>query len=473
MTNVRIFLVTLACVIFLSFAADVSSAKSDISIDVDLSDSNAAEVLAKAIRDGNAKIDRRDAVIRLISLGVRAQMHVDTLIKVLRSDPDRSLRGVVALGLPKVLTDAKIGVPILVEALKDDVVYQISRCSRGRSVADDAASAIASYGQSAKFAVPMIQKLRTSPIDLQGALGAIDPMQFPFSAPQQQAALPLANVLSNGETELRRQAIDYLNRLDDFALPALPVVEKALGDSDAYVRIQSAVLLLRRGEHEQAAGVIVAATQGADLAIRLRGLRQLGALGDRVPQGHVVLQQALTDTSSEVRKTAVLTLNTIPVLVAALDDSSPDVRDSAVKRLARLGKSAMPAVDRLRMIVQDDETVLRVEAAIALQKITGQVDSWSTFVEALNGDDYRTKVRALYGMRKFSPAELATVGDVLLASDEKSLPHLAAQTLAVMKDQAEPWLPQLRELTKHPSSRVSKAAKRIVRNLEGTKQSVG
>jgi hypothetical protein len=473
--RIRRLLVTITCAICLCGGMESMAAEVVDPMKVDLAASNADEQLVQIIRDTTNTTYRFQAVVQLISMDETAKSHREVLIKVMKSNPNARLRAYVATNLHKLL-DAKTGVPLLIESLWDRGAF--SRCS---NVADSVAGGIASYGESARFAVPMIQKAMETKgpdgllvaTDLHRVLGAIDPMQFPFFAYGEASVMPLAKVLDSDDPALRRQAILRLYALSDIAKPAIPAVETMLNDADDYVQVMAASMLLRFATNDQAATVIAKIADNEESENRLLALKQIGLGHNRVPMGQMVLQRATSDAEEEVRKTAYLSLNSVPTLVKALDDASPLVVEAAVKQLARFGGQARPAVDPLRSLLKAENDMVRVESVIALRYITGRPEALPVLIEALKSADYRAKSRALREMKYFPAADLVPAGDALvvtLASDEKALPYLASNTLRYMESHARPLLPQLRELSNHSSSKVKSGANAVIRRLEESSQ---
>jgi HEAT repeat protein len=154
------------------------------------------------------------------------------------------------------------------------------------------------------------------------------------------ALLEIAACLSDPEAEVRYAAIAALRQLATSPRGIVMHVEPLLVDSDARVRAQAALTLLRLAGHARARETLVAMMSDPDLLVRARALDALGEGGD---------PSAFTLT------------------VSALDDPQPVVRNAACRALAKLNPSA--SISHLIQHLDDEDTSVRLALAESLGKI--------------------------------------------------------------------------------------------------------
>jgi HEAT repeat protein len=144
--------------------------------------------------------------------------------------------------------------------------------------------------------------------------------------PEKRLAAALCEMLSSADPQVRRKAAASLGELDVEATDAIEALVKLFDDVDERVR--------------RAAVRSVGSIDGR------RMLDQIGRL-------------LLSDESASVRATAAFALgitstsNSVPFLVAALQDEDADVRSAAVRSLDRLGKLAGESVPSLVKLLSD------------------------------------------------------------------------------------------------------------------------
>jgi HEAT repeat protein len=111
--------------------------------------------------------------------------------------------------------------------------------------------------------------------------------------------------------------------------------------------------------------------------VRLGAVIALARVGADVELQQAAFVEALEDSNPEVRTKAANGLRRLgraasaaaPALVAALADPDAWVRVSVARALGRVGEDAA-SVDALKWALDDDEQIVRQEAATALRTLT-------------------------------------------------------------------------------------------------------
>lgn len=141
---------------------------------------------------------------------------------------------------------------------------------------------------------------------------------------------------------------------------------------------------------------------------------------------------------------------TIPVLLERLKDDSPQVRSSAMLSLGKLGRNNAAVEDALRKFVDDSDSVVRLNAVVAIA-LLGKVDDSALplLIRALQSGEETT-----------AKAAARVVADIGLKDPQKVLPAMvdaldknqgpsagnALRVLRMMKALARPSLPRVAAL---------------------------
>ncbi len=116
------------------------------------------------------------------------------------------------------------------------------------------------------------------------------------------------------------------------------------------------------------------AQMGNEVASKHMALQAIGLMGSNgapaVPAVGEVLRQMDVGLMSAAATTMIyLGTNSLPELIAALDDGSFDTRSHACFALGALGTNAAPAVPRLRQIIEEERGAIAAAAATTLARI--------------------------------------------------------------------------------------------------------
>jgi HEAT repeat protein len=176
------------------------------------------------------------------------------------------------------------------------------------------------------------------------------------------AIRPLKGLLEDGEGEVAAAAQAALSRIglttwgrhgavmalgNIASLRALPALIKALEDDSAYVRSEAARSLAKLEDPRPIPNLIDLLEMDEVPGVRREAAAALRALAAQAPQVAQAFRLALQDSLWEVRAEAARALgriddeDSIPPLLAALEDRSVTVVTSAIHALANLGSLAL------------------------------------------------------------------------------------------------------------------------------------
>jgi HEAT repeat protein len=200
----------------------------------------------------------------------------------------------------------------------------------------------------------------------------------------------LGQLLEEGDAPVRRDATGFIAALEPGPHRAALVME-ALEDEDPQV--------------------VVNAINAVTPATGLAAVRRLGTLLKSSP--HADVREAAANAMGKVGDR-----ESVPALVAALDDSAENVRWFAVESLRKLGaKEAVPALQEV--LKEDDSARVREIAASALGAL-GQPGSIPALRDALDDPNERVQQKAsaaLLALAKDDYDSMALVADVFAERD--------------------------------------------------------
>lgn len=220
--------------------------------------------------------------------------------------------------------------------------------------------------------------------------------------------------LKKEQKERRRTLHGELVALGEVAVP--PLIE-ALGDSDDFVGLEAAVVLVKIGP--KAVPGLVQAMKGRDETVRYKAV------------------WALRHMAAECEEV-------VPALIQALDDDMSDVREEAARGISEsLVVPDKEAVASLIRALKDDSCFVRKFAALAL----GKVDSDSTervvphLIQALKDRNYWVREAAAQALGDIAlPAEgVVPALREALNDKEEDVRKAAAEALEnIQQDRNEP-----------------------------------
>lgn len=187
--------------------------------------------------------------------------------------------------------------------------------------------------------------------------------------PLARAAVPaLTKALDDKDAFVREMAAEALGSQGAAARAALPALRKGLDDKEAPVRLAAAAALAKVGGEARGAAALAALLKGP---LAERAARALGEIGPQAKAAADELRAALKHAELPVRLAAAAALYRVTgeaslgVFAAALKDRKPEVRQEATAALAALAAEPK-AVALLVDQLSAAEADLRREAACAL-----------------------------------------------------------------------------------------------------------
>lgn len=361
----------------------VDDGRAEIPADAATIYAGAAEAVGKAVAHPDARVRR--AALRAVATLVGDPAKQAAMVDNSLSDADPA---VVVESLHSLADLGAGAVPMLVESLKDPKARywaEVALAEIGPAAAP-AAGALAA----ATLAGEPEERLQAML-----ALAAI-------GEPAAEAADELATALDSSDATVRSAAAFALGRMR--AASADAALEKAAADADPFLAgvaawararihpddaalVSTSVGLLSGAMDADRPNVKIAALNAIpDLAGSIDDAQE-GALAER-------FVKLLEDAHPGVRSAAAAALARLgPTAVAALEGAlgNPAVRTVAMELLAAAGSNAKPAVDTLVTSLADADPAVRGDAAVAVASIGAEaaeaVPALVTIVEGKDADD--------------------------------------------------------------------------------------
>jgi HEAT repeat protein len=280
--------------------------------------------------------------------------------------------------------------------------------------------------------------------------------------------------LADPRVEVRRLASGNLWRIGWPTKPPpatlAPALIRAFQDPDAAVRARVAgVVVYFAGHLPETYDALKPLATDADAGVRLWSLQALGTL--RSVDSAPLMIAALSDSDATVRAVAAGNLGfpharmapAVPKLVTALSDSDADVRRAAAYSLAGLGQSldTSSGVDRLLELLKDPDPKTQAAAAAGLES-TGSPKMLATMLARLDGElpvEVRAAmVSALGGAGPEEASRVASALEAALQHEDESVQTSAATALQALGRCAASSIPALLGAVGDPSEQVRVAA---------------
>jgi len=327
----------------------------------------------------------------MVRTGV-APDHCVALILPAVTDENETLRHAALNALLSNLAVRKAAVPKLAELLKD----------KNTATRERAAHALGRMGSDAVGALPALldaaRAAEGAPVYAE-ALAQLGPKALP----------PLLDILQKSKGD---QGKWVLNILHSFGAPAVPVLSEALKSNSAEVRTAAANAIGEMGRDGVAAATpLFVLTKDSTPAVQAAAFRALVAVHADSERLKPLLQEALTNKDTDVRKAAAAgtaalggaaTLG-VDGLLDLLADNNAAGRLAAVQALGQLGDKAAPAVNPLVAHLDDPalqgsiiETLGHLGPAAApavpkLLELTKKGDQRTTILPVLTGIGHGAK----------------------------------------------------------------------------------
>lgn len=453
---------------------------------------DAIDVLLVALEDRYADV-REQAASVLGSLGFRDRRIVQPLADRL-ADPDDSVRAQASWALNVLRPDARLLLPALKKAVKDDnVAIRLQT--------------VDFLGKAGTAAVPLLlDALRDKDPKVQRqAVGALRVLDVDDET-MLRAVTPL---LKDDDATVRQYAVGVLHRCGPGAVPLLMT---ALKDNNESVRQQVVLALQSVGADEKLLRpALLEALKDGDPFVRAGTLGALTRFGpSAIPQ----LSEALKDRSPLVRKVAATALGRFdlkvaPLLIAALQDDDDQVWDAARKSLIGLAAENKKLLPLIVQALKSDNKNVRIGAAYVMERFGSDavpylvetmkddpqpsvqwaaVDTIDTIglparkallplAEVAANPNSTVKMRdgAIAAMLKMHGLDLYRTEPVkavpelleLLAERNATVRWSAALTLGAIGPPAKDAIPALTKALKDPSTSVSQTAQYALRRIQG------
>jgi HEAT repeat protein len=256
---------------------------------------------------------------------------------------------------------------------------------------------------------------------------------------------------------LRLGAATALAIMGAKATSAIPVLSKALYDTNPGVSMQSALALGKMGRP----GVpeLVKAIKEGPNQTRLLAMYGLGISGAEADAAVPTLIAALADKNHQIRESAFQTLSHIrhPATVAAvlpkLNHGDPYIRFNAALCLGTMGPWAREAIPALIEAIKDESAVVRANAVEALSRIRPSAENVITaLTNALTDPDATVRAHAAGGLGNGGSASAVAVPALIerLKDADAGVRSAAALALGSIGPKARAAIGPLSELAKDP-----------------------
>jgi HEAT repeat protein len=398
-------------------------------------------------------------------------------------DEEAAVRREAVMALGAIGPEAEAAVPGLLRALDDD----------DTGVRQEAMTTLGHIGPAARAAIPaLLRALRDKDAQYQSlavdALGGI--------GPEDEAVIPtLVKMLLEDDREMMRwRAAWALKTIGSKARSALPELTRGLQSQDDDLRNAAATVVGAIGP--EALPQLLTVARDPKLTIRLTVYDALRNMGPKARDAFPVLAEVLkSDSDPEMRNRTVwlladIGLDSLPVLIQALQNRDPEVRGAVVKVITQLGPGpkTRAALGPLLDLFKDDFVGDRAAVCVAgfgseavgpvleiLKNKNSPTKALSSSKLALLrlGANAREAVPSLVEMLKLRDIRRDIAVEVLPSIGPDAVPALvkavqdkdneyAAPTLARLGANALPAVPEVQALLKDPDPRLRVRAVRIL-----------
>ena len=206
-------------------------------------------------------------------------------------------------------------------------------------------------------------------------------------------------------TKLRQHATQpYPERVQAALAALLPIgnsvslLVEALADADPDLRLLAVEVLADLESDEKALPALIAALDDPDRLVRIATVKQVARFGTKAIAALPALEMWLGDEDERFRLSAAAAISKIdpdqiekmlPVLLAGLDSENSLWRGMSAEAIGDLGEVAAAAIPNLKKLLQVDCAGLRCDAALAIQKITGDpAEAIDVGVDLLSAEDW-------------------------------------------------------------------------------------
>jgi len=402
-------------------------------------DANVAlPALVKALGD-------KDRGVRLAAAGALCGMRADAAEAVpalIRSLSTESMGGGIGRGMYGSIMDiGTAAIPALIEALGDDSdqVRRFAADTLGHfgRIAKDAASALERYAREAN------QGDLCHPTYALGSMGA-------------DGVPALTRLLEHPDDKVRRSAAGALRSAGPEAASAAPALGRALSDPSWLLRETACITLGEQGRAAESAGPMLQSLfDDENPRVRAYAAQSFWRVTGRVDVAVAALRRSLEDEGWVEITVAERTLveigpgarEAVPDLIGLLGRRSHLVRELAAEALGRIGPAARAALPALVKALDDegyryDRDGVRVRAAVALWRITGEPERALPVLKSVVGTHVQSTSIALRALGEMGPAASEAV-PVLASALGKYASHELPETLGRIGPAAREAVPAI------------------------------
>jgi HEAT repeat protein len=263
--------------------------------------------------------------------------------------------------------------------------------------------------------------------------------------------------------EMRAFCVEQLGVLGPDASQSLPLIARALGDSERSVRLAAAKALRGFGAaNAEVVEEVLKARRDSEPTVRIEAIAILGLVG-RENGVLSALFESLSDNSKEVGDAAAGAIHAVrpplgkadlSLLSANLKDKKPEVRRFSAAQLARIGVDCKPILSDLLDATKDRDLIVRGHVFAAIGAIGPDAkEAAPVLIETLNSvlkndgkepGSLEAFRQASIALGKIAPPETAVpVWRAGLQTKNKTLRMEIAQSLAAIGEPARKAVPDL------------------------------
>jgi HEAT repeat protein len=226
-----------------------------------------------------------------------------------------------------------------------------------------------------------------------------DALRALATAKASSALLEIAACLNDLEPEVRAAAVESLRILAPYPQGLTAHVRPLLQDATPSVRARVAVALLKIGSNGEAQATLQSMIAANDFESRIEGLKAAGEWRDPIVISWI--EHGLSDSNSNVRRTAALAMNPpidelCPPLIRSLGDEDRSVREAAAFSIGLIGPTALsPVIDALSDPNLESGALIALEQ-LPVHKTSDRLFNYArqTSVAALQYHDLAVSLRA-------------------------------------------------------------------------------
>ncbi|MCP4678878.1 MAG: HEAT repeat domain-containing protein [Deltaproteobacteria bacterium] len=240
------------------------------------------------------------------------------------------------------------------------------------------------------------------PDDLEKRNAALAEVEFQFSALEDAGAARAVSLLEHADYRVRARAARRIGELGGTASDATPVLIKKLTDKDRKVRIETANALGYIGD-ERAIDPLIKTMMDTDRKVRRWASKAIGRIGEPAIRRMVEHFSSKSPFHTLTYKDEV--------------DTSHSIREVLRKRLATLGKAALP---HLIKGVEHENRHVQSQCIMTLGDIGPDAkESIPVLLETLEGNDPRLKKHTAWALGKIGDLDPGVVPALTKASKDR------------------------------------------------------